>query len=404
MADVRDICTAALREIGVLAAGEVAPYDDANDAMAALNRLIDQWAAERLEIFTITRTLFDLISGTGTYAFGAAAVYAPNIVDGFDSTWSTTPPDWTPFTTGSGVVSNDTSTFQSGGHSVKLDVPGLGIATIYRDFTILAGSQATITVWIKAGTPPGGVTRVQCLETSHYLTSAGAWQTASADLFTGATGAFAIHALTFNAETAPVVGADLATLRVTFYIDSFSTPGWFDTFSLANPTNLSNVARPVFIDHVHLVDTAPTPDLETPLTMLTESAWAAIAIKDLTATRPTSWYYNPTFPSGALNLWPIPTQSNLRGVIYVPTQLSTFASLSDTVSLPPGYERMFVKNLALELLPSYGRQPSPALVQQASESKATVKRANRRLADLSFPASALIGNAGPAGWDIRSGP
>ena len=162
-----------------------------------------------------------------------------------------------------------------------------------------------------------------------------------------------------------------------------------------------NVARPVFVDHVNFIDTSTTPDTEYPLKKWELADYAAQPQKALTSTFPQAWYYNPTYPTGTLTLWPVPTSSTLEGAIYTPVAVASFASLSTTVSLPPGYKRALVKNLALELAPSYlGREgPSPLLIQQARESKAAIKRANQRAVELSFESAV----SSPGAWNIRTG-
>ena len=234
MAEVRDIVTAALRELGVKAAGEVVTADEADSGLEELNRLVDQWAGERLLIYRVTRTTWT-ISATQNYTVGT-----------------------------------------------------------------------------------GGTV---------------------------------------------------------------------------------NVVRPVYLDHVNLIDTSTDPDQETPLTPLTDDGWAAITQKAATSTQPTNWYYNPTFPLGTLSLWPIPSSATLQGALYAPQQTSEFTSLDEVISLPPGYRRMLVKNLARDLAPSYGRPVHPELKEEAIESKATVKRNNYRLSDLSFDAAVLGGNGG---YDIMT--
>ena len=175
-------------------------------------------------------------------------------------------------------------------------------------------------------------------------------------------------------------------------------------YTVGTGANVS-VARPVFIDHVNFIDTTPTPDQEYQLQPLTEDAWSKIAQKALTSTFPTYWYYSPTFPTGTLELWPVPTSSTLQGVLYAPQATAQFAALSTEISLPPGYSRMIVKNLAVELASSYGRAVTPELMQQAMDTKAVVKRANYRLSDLSIEAAALIqGNRYRYYYDINTGP
>jgi hypothetical protein len=238
---VRDIVTDAEQEIGVLAAGEVASAADAEIGFKSLNSLLDQWAAERLQIYAITRTEWTIVSGTEEYTVGAAG-----------------------------------------------DV---------------------------------------------------------------------------------------------------------------------NIARPVYIDHVNFIDTSPSDEIEYELQPLTDDAWSRVPIKDLESPFPTSWFYNPTYPLGTLTFWPVPTSSTIKGVIYHPTAVAEFASLATTVALPPGYRRMLIKNLAVDLASPFEREPSATLVQEAMETKAVVKRANKRLEDMHFEGGALIqGRNRRFVYNILSGP
>jgi len=240
VATVRDVITSSLVELGVFAAGETIAAADADLGLIALNRLMDSWAAERLQIFQVVRTTWTITSGTQTYAVGTGAVV--------------------------------------------------------------------------------------------------------------------------------------------------------------------NVARPVYIDHINFQDTTPSPDQEYQLEPLTEDAWASIGQKSITSTFPTNWYYTPTYTTGTIYLWPIPTSTTLQGVLYAPQAVAQFASLNTAVSLPPGYERMIVKNLAVEFAPSYERQVDQQLFRQALEAKETVKRVNRRLMDMSIDAGALgFGQSRRFWYDINIG-
>jgi hypothetical protein len=178
------------------------------------------------------------------------------------------------------------------------------------------------------------------------------------------------------------------------------------TYSIG-PTAFTGVVipvRPGTIDHINVVDTSPTPDIEYPLESYTPDAWAAVPSKLLTSFRPLGYYYSPTFPDGTLHLYPVPTGTTLQGVLYVLEPVTTFSSVATTVSLPPGYEEMLVTNLALRLCSSYGKQIDPTLFGRAQEAKTLVKRSNsNRLSDMSFEAGALVGNGGWRG-DIRTGP
>jgi hypothetical protein len=87
-------------------------------------------------------------------------------------------------------------------------------------------------------------------------------------------------------------------------------------------------------------------------------------------------------------------------VLYAPAAVSEFAGLSTAISLPPGYRRMLVKNLAVDLAPSYEKEVSSALYEAAVEAKAVVKRANRRLVDMCFDPGALVQGGGGLTYDI----
>lgn len=152
-----------------------------------------------------------------------------------------------------------------------------------------------------------------------------------------------------------------------------------------------NVARPTFVDYVNFMDTSQTPNLEIPLIPLTDQAYAAIPIKTLTSTLPGYYFYNLTYPLATLSLYPVPTSSTLTGVMYARAQVGEFASLNVSISLPPGWRRFLVTNLALELAPAFEREPSKTLIKNAVESKATLKRSNIRLVDAALDPGALIG-------------
>ena len=405
MTTVRDLCNAAGREIGIFAAGEAMPAQDATDAMATLNRWLDSNAAEPLQIYTITRTQLELQPNASEYLLGQENAGEPT-EDGFDTGWTGAPADWTANSSGDGTITNDTTVFQAGGHSVKMVVTASGTNSIHSDFLVRSGDEQTLSVWARASFSSAGFVTVQNLDTGNYLTSAGAWQGVAADVFEAdAGGSFVLETLAFDMEDSETVGNVITSVRITLRQADVTASVWFDTFSFTGTTTVP-IPRPVelFVGNVRLVDTSLSPPLETPLTMLTEAAWQALPLKTLTNTRPTHWYYNPTFPFGTLTFWPVPTGSDLSAAVYVPTQVPQFTTLDDTVSLPPGYERMIVKNLALELCPSYKVEPSPLLLKQATDAIATVKRANYREQDMSFPPSALIGYPGVRTWDIKSGP
>lgn len=93
---------------------------------------------------------------------------------------------------------------------------------------------------------------------------------------------------------------------------------------------------------------------------------------------PDTLFYDPQFPLGIINIFPVP---NISYTIFWESylQLTEFASLAATLNLPPGYERAFKKNLAVELAPFYPTAVlSQATIAQAARALGNIKRTNTR--------------------------
>lgn len=153
--------------------------------------------------------------------------------------------------------------------------------------------------------------------------------------------------------------------------------------------------RPVSIDYVSVLNSTASTPFEIPLDALDDQSYAAVTIKTLTANFPFQYYWNATTPNGTLFFWPTPTDStNYQAVLYTPTQLATFTSLSTSVTMAPGYYRMLYYNLAVELQPFTGAPGVPPAVQAAAtKSLLDIKRVNLEPMDLITPV-ALPGTDG----------
>lgn len=103
--------------------------------------------------------------------------------------------------------------------------------------------------------------------------------------------------------------------------------------------------------------------------------WAELKIKSFTSSLATKLYVEPGSPFSTINLWPIPNIAN-NLVLYSEKPLTSFATSSTDVPLPSGYARALRYNLALELAPEFGREPSALVVQAAMDSKADIQRIN----------------------------
>jgi len=63
MTTAGDLITSSLRLIGQLAEGEVASFETTNDALIAMNQMIDSWSTERLSVYSTQDQIFLWPSG-----------------------------------------------------------------------------------------------------------------------------------------------------------------------------------------------------------------------------------------------------------------------------------------------------------------------------------------------------
>lgn len=88
------------------------------------------------------------------------------------------------------------------------------------------------------------------------------------------------------------------------------------------------------------------------------------------STEPAKWaYYDPTYPTGTLYVWPVTTQV-LRLVSIKPFTEYTAAA---TVTLPPIFKEALYTNLAVKLAPFYKVQPNPDIANTAMTSLAKIR-------------------------------
>lgn len=160
-----------------------------------------------------------------------------------------------------------------------------------------------------------------------------------------------------------------------------------------SPTPIADLVRPrpPWLDGAWLV-LAGTPNYEAPLEMLSDDDWQSERVKGLTGTFPTAAYFQTSYPLAELWVWPIYTAGNALGIkLWLPTPITQPITLDTEITMPPGYRRALRDELAIELAPELGREPSPTLRHIATEAKAQLKRVNLKPDVLKMPAALLHG-------------
>lgn len=116
-----------------------------------------------------------------------------------------------------------------------------------------------------------------------------------------------------------------------------------------------------------------------PIQMVNQDQYNSITLKGSTSTLPQIMFANRAAnqPNEAISMtiWPVPTQAIEMHLISV-SPLANVSAASDDLIFPPGYLRAFKYNLAVELAPEFGVEPSRTVKAIARDSKRNLKRLN----------------------------
>lgn len=147
------------------------------------------------------------------------------------------------------------------------------------------------------------------------------------------------------------------------------------------PTGTTVSTRPVSIDPGTYLD---LNGVSYPLEIITLDQYNSVTVKTLATDIPQYIFYNPTFPDATVTLYPVPSSSaTLKLWTWKP--LSTFTSLTDQVTLPPGYKNAIVYNLAEYLASEFGSDIHISVHTKAATLKKKLKRTNFTPMYLDFP-------------------
>ena len=174
----------------------------------------------------------------------------------------------------------------------------------------------------------------------------------------------------------------------------------------ASVTLTTEAVRPLRINSAFVrVVTAITGTLDYPVAVLTSEEYELIGIKTLSGPWPRAVYYQPSMTRGVLNYWPNPDSGEVH--LFCDTVLNRFATLSDTISLPPGYIMAIRWNLAELLLPGFGRNDQMIIAhisRLAAQGRSFLKRTNMAPQQAArFDASLVTGNRRDAGFILHGG-
>lgn len=172
----------------------------------------------------------------------------------------------------------------------------------------------------------------------------------------------------WNAESLTIYSITSADFPLTLSQQSF-TMGPGGNFNVTRPPKIVGMST--------ILLTNPSNPVEIPISMYTWNEWqTTVPVKNVPGNFPQVCYDDGGMPLRTLNFWPIPQtqQNNVR--IYSWQPLIWPATLQTILNFPPGYARAFRYNLAMELAPEYGVQPSPSVAETAVSSLARLRTMN----------------------------
>lgn len=132
--------------------------------------------------------------------------------------------------------------------------------------------------------------------------------------------------------------------------------------------------RPVLMDDSTYFRDATT-NVSYGIKIINQQQYDGIAVKTVTSTYPSVMWINMEFPNISMTIYPVPTRE-LEWHFISYDELANPVTLADTLAFPPGYLRAFRYNLAMELAPEFGVEPSAQVQRIAMTAKRNLKRIN----------------------------
>lgn len=145
-------------------------------------------------------------------------------------------------------------------------------------------------------------------------------------------------------------------------------------------TSLITAGRPIKFSSMFV----RLSNIDWPVEQVDEFKWESIAYK-LTQSIPQVMYYDMAYPNGLMYFYPVPYAAFTCFFAAQRQLTSTALTLTTTLSMPPGYEAAIVANLAVDICPSFGKQPSRQMMMDAVNTKGWLKRTNYLPLEMSSP-------------------
>lgn len=138
------------------------------------------------------------------------------------------------------------------------------------------------------------------------------------------------------------------------------------------PSDFNMNQRPVKIVGATLLLSASSQVVDTPISIRDDDWWLSNPVKDQTSTLCTDLYYSADSPLGNCYFWPkVNTVNDVRLETWTSIQQAVSLS-SPPITMPQGYWDALVTELAMQLCPSFEKEPSAALIRNNRQAMSAI--------------------------------
>jgi len=330
MPTASELIHSSMRLIGAIAAGETLETAELNDGMVTLNQMMASWSAERVTVYEIRRDSFPL-TGSQSYTMGPAGAFS-----------ATRPTQIVAARASSGNYGRGLRIIDVNRWAEILERGG-AVNLPMRAFVDYNSPLATVHLW---PVPIAG-TLIELYTLQEFTT-------------------FPDAIASPNPPPPPM--HNFVPQRMTHTL-----AGGTSSFTIGPGGQLA-MPRPARCDAI----AASTGTYRGTVQIVSAAEWSTMLEPSGAAiTVPMELYVDYGYPAVTLNVWPVPQGGTIE--VHSLQALQNFASLTDPVALPPGYEAAIRYNLAVALLPEYPRsEVDPSLMPQAQNYKASLVQLNQQ--------------------------
>lgn len=157
-----------------------------------------------------------------------------------------------------------------------------------------------------------------------------------------------------------------------------------------------DTVQPIKVYSARLQVNTSNPAYQLPISILNLDEWKQIVQKNVTSNLPAAIHVDYGAALATVNVYPVPSAAQSL-ILNSLKMVQRFASAATAVALPPGYERLLVYNLAVEVASEYGMEPPPTVDRIARESKANILRINTEYPIAKNGIAEMI-NGAPFNW------